>query len=193
MKSPQLLTKGGKRNKGPPKRKLPSTAGGLEVIYQLPAVKNNVDNRILWRTVLTEWYCAMRMGEYLPTGKANANRHPLHAGSIEPLVDGAKADWVPDINGVSASISCSKTDWRNQGGTRPHSRVPAGSPNEHMCVMTELMDLRESYSSKFIKGRDAPFARWRNGGDIARDMRRPCSDLPPSNKAIWRELTPSTP
>ena len=67
---------GAERNKCPTKRKLPATAEDMKVIYHLLDVRKKVDNCIALCAILTGWYFAMRMSEYLATGKEGGNRHP---------------------------------------------------------------------------------------------------------------------
>ena len=166
MKRVQLLLKGAKRVKGPTNRKLPVTVEDLKVVYELLGVDGNIDNRILWCSILLGWHFMLRMSEYVVTGKETQERHPLHMGDIEPLCDGVRCEWGPHVNGVSIFISGSKTDWLNQGATRSHSKVEPGSPNSHLCVVTALLGLFDAYPAKFRKARDAPFTTWRSGEAI---------------------------
>ena len=166
MKRLQLLLKGAKRLKGPTNRKLPVTVEDLKVVYDMLDVPNNIDNRILWCSVLLGWHFMLRMSEYVVTGKETTQRHPLHTQDIEPLHDGVRCEWGPEVNGVSIFISGSKTDWLNQGATRSHSKVGPGSPNSHLCIVSALQGLFDVYPAKFTKAKDQPFTTWRNGQPI---------------------------
>ena len=166
MKRLQLLLKAAKRIKGTTNRKLPATVEDLKVVYDMMDVPSNIDNRILRCSILIGWHFVLRMSEYVVTGKETRQRHPIHTEDIEPWRDGARCTWGPEVNGVSIFISGSKTDWLNQGPTRPHRKVDPGAPNSHFCIATALQGLQEVYPAKFPKARDQPFAAWRNGNPI---------------------------
>lgn len=163
MKRTLLLLKGEKRTKGPTNRKLPVAFDDVKVTHDALDIENNIDNRILRRRILTGWHFALRMGEYFATWKETAQRHLMRMADIGPLMDGARCEWGPTVNGVSICISGHKSDWANQRPTRSHSRIAPWGRNGHLCVFAALLELRSAYRAKFTKATDAPFTSWGNG------------------------------
>lgn len=84
----QNLTLGGRREKGPTKRKMPVTADDMEKIYDF-ADWGNPDSVTLWCTASIAWFFTLRRGymEIVPKSDEDGDvnlRHPCLTDDIEP-------------------------------------------------------------------------------------------------------------
>ena len=162
-----LMIRGMRRAKGPTQRKLPISIEDRTTLHGMMD-HIDIDQQILWSTVLLSWFFMLRMGEMFDNNDKTRpeGRHPLLMSDIDPLCKGNLTHWGDHVGEITIHISGSKTDWLNQGCVRSHTRVNSESPNRNICVAKALVDLFDLYPAKFAKNRDDGFATWRTGEGI---------------------------
>ena len=98
---------GGRREKGPTKRKLPVTREDIGHVYNM-LDRPNPDSVTLRCAISAEWFFMLRMGVYLDLGpKRSADkelRHPLMMCEIEPPLGGRRAERSGGANEISIYI-----------------------------------------------------------------------------------------
>ena len=84
-----LMIRGLRRANGPVTRKLPFSIEDPKTLNDM-IEHDDIDQQVLWATVLMGWFFMMRMGEHLENNDQNrpASRHPLRMSGIDPLYKG---------------------------------------------------------------------------------------------------------
>ena len=105
MSRVQLMLKGIRRASGHANRKLPFSAEDLRTLKGMLNLKDT-DQLTLWAATLVGWFFMLRMSEFLvsDTKHAPTDRHPIYTNDLEPLCQGAPANWGDHVDEVCSYL-----------------------------------------------------------------------------------------